>query len=567
MRIVVVTLVCALALMSGVSAFAANFTAIADTYTDSASDKAGTNFGSSGITAVSRTRITLIRFNPDQVAQSTGGTGLLNVKVLVAKNQSNGMAVHLVQAPWNEKTVTANSMPAIAPVALDQKSISAANQGTVVSLNVSAALAQWNGDPASNFGLALVPTAPLPNLQLGSREGGSPAVLAVSGATQDNDVTVAPSGADYTSPAVAANNAFQGDTWCVSPRQDKHCAIHVAAGIYVGGFALPAGVDLLGDGKGDTLIFGGLHVANSLITDLSLIATGPAIDGRSEGVAQLERVSVRATLLEADSPADAVSAAFVGAGVLLTDSDVTVESNDASFRALAFDCLDACGEVKVVRSDISVVARVAGAGFLAMQDSGRSTSVEVEDSTISVLGKSSAICLNSLDEDNQLIRFVRTSIAVSSSGTASGFTSSDFFMRGFPHVELIDSKVGVHGDAGATFLDWEAGQVLLDGSVVDATTVGARMRFGAITVRRSQLTASQTALDLLGADADIESSFLRGATAIHAKSDEISPYVTHVQARSSVLAGAVTLESDATATCERVYDQTFALRRADCSGP
>jgi len=278
-------------------------------------------------------------------------------------------------------------------------------------------------------------------------------------------------------------------------------------------------------------------------------------------------VSVRAVLHEPDSPEATVSGAFVDTNMLLTDSDVAVESNDATLTALTFNCLDACGRVKVVRSAISVVSHAGEAGFLVMQDSGNSTAVEVEDSTINVLGKRHAIGLSSLDEDNQLIRFLRTTLAVSSAGTASGFTSSDFFMRGLPNVEFIDSKASVHGDAGGTFLEWEAGQVVIDGSVVDATSVGASMRLGQIAVRRSQLTAAQTALDLLGGDADIESSYLRGATAVHAKSDDSSFFVTHVQARSAVLAGAVTLENTATATCENVYDQNFALRRPDCTSP
>jgi hypothetical protein len=563
MRTIIIALVCALALLSGARTFAANFTTIADTYTDQAADKAGTNFGLNGITAVSRTRITLVRFNPAQVAQSTGGTALLNMKVLLAKSQSNGVAVRLVLAPWNENTVTANTMPAISPSALDQRTITTADQGKSVSFNVSAALAQWRSDPASNFGLALVPIAPLPNLQLGSREGGSPAVLAVSGATQDNDVTVAPSGADYTSPAAAANNAFEGDKWCVSPSHGQHCTIHVAAGTYFGDFALPGDVDLLGDGKGETLIFGGLRVDGfgSLISDLTIIAAGVAIDGHLEGSARLERVSVRATLRVPDS------AAFVGAGVTLVDSEVAVEAGDPHVGALAFDCIGGCGGLNIVRSDISVVAREFGATMVAMEDGPSFTNVDVEDSTLYVHGKSEAAFLRSADEDNQLLRFVRTRILVSSPGDASGFSSGHFFMRGFTHLDFIDSKINVDGGTGGTFIDWEAGHIVFDGTVVDSTTAVAKMAFGQISVLRSQLTASQTVLDARGADVDIETSYLRGGTAVRANVEAISPFQTLVHAKSAVIAGQLTLGDGVSATCDHVYDQNFALRRPDCSSP
>src|SRR5262249_19239590 len=143
-----------------------------------------------------------------------------------------GVSVRLIQGPWHEKSVTANTLPPIAAAALDQKTITTANQGQLVSFDVSAVLAAWRSNPNGNFGLPIVAASPTPNVQLGSREGGSPAILSFGGPAADNDVKVAPSGGDYTDPLTAVNNAFQGDTWCVAPPVGEPCTVHIAAGVY-----------------------------------------------------------------------------------------------------------------------------------------------------------------------------------------------------------------------------------------------------------------------------------------------------------------------------------------------
>src|SRR5262249_16169353 len=153
------------------------------------SDSATSNFGSSGITAVAVDRTTLIQFDPTAIAQSSGANATLKIKVLLAKNGTDGVSARAVTSPWNEKTLTARTMPSISANVLDSKTITSANQGQVVTFDVSGALAGWRANPAANFGIALVPASPAPNLQLGSREGGSPAVLALGGVAQKNNVT------------------------------------------------------------------------------------------------------------------------------------------------------------------------------------------------------------------------------------------------------------------------------------------------------------------------------------------------------------------------------------------
>src|SRR5689334_2682110 len=105
----------------GPTARATTITAAADTYTDSSSATVRKNYGSSGIIAVSATRIALIRFGSTAIAQTPGGSARLNLKVFVTKNEHNGVSVRLVRGPWTEGTVTSRTLPPMETIALDEK--------------------------------------------------------------------------------------------------------------------------------------------------------------------------------------------------------------------------------------------------------------------------------------------------------------------------------------------------------------------------------------------------------------------------------------------------------------
>jgi hypothetical protein len=113
---------------------AADLTTTADTYIQSDST---TNFGSNGITAVAVGRTTLIQFDPTAIAQSSGGKATLKIKVLLAKNFTDGVSALVITSPWNEHAVTARTLPSISANVLDSKIISATNQGQVVTFNVT----------------------------------------------------------------------------------------------------------------------------------------------------------------------------------------------------------------------------------------------------------------------------------------------------------------------------------------------------------------------------------------------------------------------------------------------
>src|SRR5262249_7527862 len=103
-------------------ALATDLTAIADTYIQS--DSPTSNFGSNAITAVASNRITLIRFDAAQIAQSSGTRATLKIKLLLAKNSQDGVSARLVSGAWDEKSVTAKTLPPISTAALDGQVIS-----------------------------------------------------------------------------------------------------------------------------------------------------------------------------------------------------------------------------------------------------------------------------------------------------------------------------------------------------------------------------------------------------------------------------------------------------------
>lgn len=65
----------------------------------------------------------LARGNRDETIppeRTAGNSAALNLHVFRAKNWKNGIEVRLVRSAWNERTVTAATLPAISPVAFDR---------------------------------------------------------------------------------------------------------------------------------------------------------------------------------------------------------------------------------------------------------------------------------------------------------------------------------------------------------------------------------------------------------------------------------------------------------------
>ena len=70
-------------------------------------------------------------------------------------------------------------------------------------------------------------------------------------------VTVDKTGADYTDPVTAAQNAFAGDTWCVAPQWPAQpCVMAIGEGVFIlhETLRIPEGLVVAGAGKGATML-------------------------------------------------------------------------------------------------------------------------------------------------------------------------------------------------------------------------------------------------------------------------------------------------------------------------
>lgn len=534
--------VCAVGLSLLGQAYGADLTAIADTYTQSSTPTA--NFGSSGIVAVANGRITLIRFNPTAVAQSTGGSATLKVKVLVAKNSTNAVSVRLVQSAWNEGSVTFATLPTISAASIDQKTITPANVGQIVTFDLSSVISAWRTTPSSNFGIALVSAAPIPNLQLGSREGGSPATLSITTqVTADNDVTVAVTGGDYTSLAAAAANARDGDKWCQSTSASTRCTIHVQGGIYVDSsqqepIEIPTFVDVIGAGKGESIVFASLALTgDSLLSDLTL--NGSISRSPSGAPLRLTDLSVLGRL------------AFDSGAITVTDSEIG-------------DTVGCVGCVlKLIRSQISARSNDGAATGISFIDGpGSASTLDMQDSSVFVWGATEATGIESSDEFSPTLTIRNSKFAVVSSGVATGMSFHD----NAHDLQVIGTVMDVQGGTNGYGIRWAAfGDVILDGSTIRATdsaleagTSGSGQE-PQVSVLRAQLLSSRgnSLAAFQGANVNIEDSIVRGVTIEGG----------NLTATSSQIGGQVLLQDGATGTCTRVFDGNLALRPANCTGP
>ena len=98
-------------------------------------------------------------------------------------------------------------------------------------------------------------------------------------------VTVDKTGADYTDPVTAAQNAFAGDTWCVAPQWPAQpCVMAIGDGVFIlhETLRIPEGLVVAGAGKGATMLVAdnGVETAVSLsgnarLSDLTIVNSQP----------------------------------------------------------------------------------------------------------------------------------------------------------------------------------------------------------------------------------------------------------------------------------------------------
>jgi hypothetical protein len=557
MKRMLLALSCILTALLCARAEAADIPAIADTNTDTAAPT--TNFGSNGIVALSSARTVLMRFDQAKIEQAVGGHALLKIKVLVAKNATNGVALQFVNGPWNEKTVTAATLPQLLPIPDAQKIITRADVGNVVTFDVSNAFATWKSNPARNFGLALVGASPAPNLSLGSREGGNPATITTSGPATDNDVTVAPTGGDYPGLLEAVDNMTNGDRWCTSISDESPCVIHMAAGIYpIVGRRVDtfAPLRIVGAQRGETIIISKLDgkdytaffLGDTLeLNDLTLVGDAMCIQG---GNIILKRVVLRCErLFDIES-----------SGFDVTDSDLTAIS-DGEMDAITLDGTG--GLQSLTRTSVTAISRQSFVTMISEFDSPTSIELNFTDSRLSAWGKLSGLIYSSGDEFNRGITLLRTSVDSSGPNGTGGFGGEGF---GFT---MLDSHINAHGLVGSG-LGYEGRGVIIDNSTIDATSTAVGIEphpfqgpnaSGDVTILRSQIHGGNTGLFLEHSTAHVESSVVQGPT-VAALNDFSS-----LSAETSQLAGTITKGEGATASCDQVLDGNLQTRPANCTGP
>jgi hypothetical protein len=535
-------------------AVAADIPAIADTNTDTAAPN--TNFGSNGIVALSTARTVLLRFDQAKIEQAVGAHALLKIKVLVAKNASNAVALQMVNGPWNEKTVTAATLPPLLPV-LDQQTITGADVGKTVTFDLSLIFNIWKTQPGRNFGIALVAASPAPNLSLGSREGGNPAIITTSGPPADNDVTLTPAGGDYPGLAEAIDNMSNGDRWCNSQSTADPCVIHMAAGIYPLTSATQIGAPLriIGASRGETIILskpngvGGTPLSSFSqleLRDLTLVTDGMCVQG---GTVILIRVVARCSQIF-----EVEDGRFEA-----TDSDLTAIANGA-MEAIALD--GSSGHSRLTNTHVTAISRQNYVTMITETDSPGTVQLTFTDSTLSAWGQTGAGLYNSVDEWNTGTTLVRTSATASSaSGGVGGLNGQGSGMT------IIDSHLGIFGGFGLAF---EGYGLVIDNSTIDGGTqavdiaphpYGGPDGFGDATILRSQLHAANEALDVVQSNVSIENSVLEATVA--AALSELSS----LNAKTSQLSGTLALGEGARASCDHVFDKNLQLRPASCSSP
>jgi hypothetical protein len=557
MRRSVLALSCVLTALLCVRAEATDIPAIADTNTDTAAPN--TNFGSNGIVALSSARTVLMRFDQAKIEQAVGGQALLRVKVLVAKNATNGVALQFVNGPWNEKTVTAATLPQLLPIPDSQKIIARADVGQFVTFDVSNAFATWKSNPARNFGLALVGASPAPNLSLGSREGGAPATITTSGPITDNDVTVAPTGGDYPGLLEAVDNMTNGDRWCNSPSDENPCVIRMAAGIHpiVGrSVVISEPVRIVGAQRGETILISKLDgkdytaffLGDTLeLNDLTLVGDAMCIQG---GKILLKRVVLRCERLFD----------IEGDGFDIADSDLTATS-DGEMDAITLD--SAGGRFSVARSSITAISRQSFVTMISELDSPSFIELNFTDARLSAWGQQSGVIYSSGDEFNRGVTLLRTSVDSSGPNGAGGFGGEGL---GFT---MLDSHINSHGLVGSG-LGYEGRGVIIDNSTIDATSTALAIEphpfqgdgaFGEVSILRSQIHGGNTGIALQQSSAHVESSVVQAPTAVALNA------ASSLSAETSQVAGAVAKGEGATATCNQVLDGNLQTRPATCTSP
>lgn len=566
----------ACAVLSAVGPFAAGhlqgaeLPAVADTWIHGAPSFTSQNYGSGEFLRVRARgpRTALIRFDPGSLpaGAESGATLSLHVSRVVVPGV---VQVRPVLGAFSEDTVTFDTRPMIGPDVIGILNIAPTAAGQRVEVDVSALVASWIADPASNFGLAITADGSAADIHFGSRDAGTAPELALA---IMNAVTVSHDGGDYNDPVTAANEALSGDTWCVNPTRDAPCTISIDEGIYILSetFAVPANVAVLGAGKTATLLVAapGVEVAvtaGAAVEALSVInrqdlSIARAVGVRTYGAAALTRVAVRA-----EGAVDNVGLEFGDAdfSILLDESDVTAAGGH---NAVAIDMNTGFGNLEASASRISAIgAMLDNEGITKFFDNGGD--VVLDQTAVVASGGTRAVGISISDEEGGDVTVTGGTVTVSSTQRASGITGGEFSQD----LTLEDVRIVVDAPDALGF-GWNGVNdvvVSVTGVLVDSSDVAVSLSMettqpDTMFIAGSQLIGRRRALDIttreiVGLSVEIEGSLLRGEEWIGTAGGE-----DRVAVSNSILDGDVSLQGPVVLTCSDALGSDYQPLGSDC---
>jgi hypothetical protein len=395
---------------------------------------------------------------------------------------------------------------------------------------------------------------------------GACALQQMSAAAQarDNHVTVSQNGGDYMTLVAAAENAREGDQWCVAPSAQHPCVIHIGSGIFFNEerLVVPGGVHLVGDGKNETLLVGGGIVASGRVSDLTISSAGTALEQDESASLDflVQRVALRGGAVGLDvSDSNTV--------LRIVDSDIVAIDRSAE-KVYGIFARTRTGQVRVIRTRITAIGGQETWGYNDNSDE-RFGDIAIRECTVFASGEqaATALLLNNELSDYTVIGGSFTAI---SPGSAISIATSESSVKS---ITVVGAKATAQGGQSAAGVNWGDSQggatLILDGVSIDATdAVLVRLGEGAVraSIWRSQLFGSRTALSTTiglpgSVTLGIASSLLQAPTAVSIGN-------TQLEARSSVFAGDVIFSVEglppSSGTCRKVYDANHELLPPTC---
>jgi hypothetical protein len=375
-------------------------------------------------------------------------------------------------------------------------------------------------------------------------------------------VTVDKTGADYTDPVTAAQNAFAGDTWCVAPRWPAQpCVMAIGDGVFVlhETLRITEGLAVAGAGKGATMLVAdnGVEIAvssfgNVRISDLTIVnsqvgltrATGFFAGGdyTRGGLAQLHDLAIHVSgaaqnvaiekrldleILDSEITAAGQDTKGIVDGYQENGAFVTMERSHISAEVAFDEEYDGIRGVRIWVTDSHVSGHV---------------SIDKENSRFEVLR--SAI-IGNVTADNDQVR-----VQISGSHIKGGVDMVGLAGHG---LDITDTTV-----EGFIYADHSIGTFTFDG-----LQLLGELRLGAASaeIRRSYINSASTAAALfLGEEANVqlEQTFVQGAQALAVEAN------SRLSASSSVLAGPVSGAAGAVISCTDTYGADYELLTPSC---